>query len=627
MKPQARVIKAVKFEDGTYTISSAQAGFVPVDLVTGQAPVHGDGLSAAHAAELSAASLAAQQEAQALLAQAQQEADFVLNLARSEAEAIKQRAQQEAELLRAQAAQTAQQSGFEQGVAAGQTAGFQAVVDEYAHVLGNLMAGTESAVAERQAWFANHEKDLVKMAVLIAQKILLTELSISRQSVLSLASAALKRINDKTQVRLRVHPDDEALVLKAKGPLMLGVDNLTSLEVVADPGVGVGGCIVETRTGIVDARVATQLAEVAGTLLELPVGDELDPVVQQAIKALGMPGAEPAGATGSSPSRWHDEDDFMPAPRQAPMPSFQAAPIAPSLPVAPAPVVPPMPVQEAVVPAAAMPEAPVQNWDEPLQTQASATVAAPAFPAFDAAPAPVAEPAPEPVQEALSQTIARMTDEEVEALHQALAELAPPIEPQIDPDAVPSAPSATMRARRPIDPSKRAADALALRLGKLKKGRAVANMQEEYDMSLLDGALGDEALEAIVRGVMHRAAGETEIAIDKPLVHNPHDDQAAADALAERLGLKKKPKRNWYEGVEPLSKDGPSDRELEELNRALDDSVIDQIMGNVVPHVAAPGSVPVEEKAPDLHQATDNLAKLLGKKKGKGNRPWYDGLD
>ena len=37
MKPQAKVIKAVKFEDGTYTIHSAPAPFVPTD-------VHGHGL-------------------------------------------------------------------------------------------------------------------------------------------------------------------------------------------------------------------------------------------------------------------------------------------------------------------------------------------------------------------------------------------------------------------------------------------------------------------------------------------------------------------------------------------------------------------------------------------------------
>jgi hypothetical protein len=41
--------------------------------------------------------------------------------------------------------------------------------------------------------------------------------------------------------------------------------------------------------------------------------------------------------------------------------------------------------------------------------------------------------------------------------------------------------------------------------------------------------------------------------------------------------------------------------------------------------------LPVEaaatEKPADLTAATDNLAKLLGKKKRSFNKPWYDGLE
>lgn len=316
MKPNAKVIKAVKFEDGTYTINSAAAPFMPVNLTGGAVadPAY------AAAAGPSPAELEAQAKAAELIAQAQAEADLILNLARQDADALKQKAQQEAELLRAQAAQAAQQSGYAEGLQTGQQAGFEAVVNEYGQMLGNLMAESEAATAERQAWFANHEKDLAKMAVLIAQKILLMELATSRQSVLKLAAAALKRINDKTNVRLRVHPDDLALVMKAKGPLMLSVDNLASLEVLGDVGVGVGGCIVETRTGIVDARVATQLSEVATTLLELPLGDELDPVVAQAIAALGQPGAA-GSAHEFDVSAWDDEPlSLAPAPAPAPRP-------------------------------------------------------------------------------------------------------------------------------------------------------------------------------------------------------------------------------------------------------------------------------------------------------------------
>jgi hypothetical protein len=223
--------------------------------------------------------------------------------------------------------------------------------------------------------------------------------------------------------------------------------------------------------------------------------------------------------------------------------------------------------------------------------------------------------------ESLPQTIARMTDEEVEALTQALSELLPPETPEEEAPA----PVATGRS---FDPSRVAADALALRLGKLKKGRSVARHTEEVDMTQLEGALSEAELEVIVRHVMHRGPGESAIAVDEPLVHVPATGvDAAAEALAERLGQKKKRARNWYEGVESLSTDGPSDRERAELDNALGDDRIDQIMSQVVAPVSAPAESAEPAKPADLAAATDNLAKLLGKKKTGFNKPWYDGID
>jgi hypothetical protein len=50
-----------------------------------------------------------------------------------------------------------------------------------------------------------------------------------------------------------------------------------------------------------------------------------------------------------------------------------------------------------------------------------------------------------------------------------------------------------------------------------------------------------------------------------------------------------------------------------------------------VDKVVSPAGLPVQAAAPekpaDLTVATDNLAKLLGKKKRSFNKPWYDGLE
>ena len=91
--------------------------------------------------------------------------------------------------------------------------------------------------------------------------------------------------------------------------------------------------------------------------------------------------------------------------------------------------------------------------------------------------------------------------------------------------------AARRRKLRQPDPSRRAADALAARLGQLKKGRGVTTLSEEHELNLLEGALTDKDLEAIVKQT-NRNVIATDIGADQVLVHNPFALEEAADALA-----------------------------------------------------------------------------------------------
>jgi hypothetical protein len=234
------------------------------------------------------------------------------------------------------------------------------------------------------------------------------------------------------------------------------------------------------------------------------------------------------------------------------------------------------PVVEAVVPAVMA----------PVEPQPPVAPPAPYVPE----PAPVVEPAaPAEPEEAL----------------------VAPVEPPQATASVPPAPIETPPAAEPprashLDPSRRAADALAMRLGQLKKGRGVTTLSEEYDMSKLEGALADSDLEAIVKQTSRNVV-DTNIGTDQMLVHNPYALEDAAEALAERLGKKKNPRRI----------------DESKLGDVLGDTKIDEIMGTLMPRV---GDDAVEEQPEpaSIDKASENLAKLLGKTKKKSNRPWYE---
>lgn len=282
----AKIIKAAKFEDGTYAIrgglepEGAEESIVELPVIQ-----------------------AAREGADALLANAQAEADRLLSNAKLEAAKIRTLANQEAEALKARVEAEAHAAGREAGFAQGHEEAVAAVLNEQSGLLLQLASAIDGLDHEHERWLAERTQELAKLALLIAAKLLQAEPGHARGVVLELAETALKRLNDKSRVRLRVSPADAAIVSQAKERLLLNGGEIGSLEIVADPQVGAGGCLVETRTGVVDARFATQLAEIAQGLFLPPFKPEADPVVSLALEALKEPQEAPAPAPAKLPRR------------------------------------------------------------------------------------------------------------------------------------------------------------------------------------------------------------------------------------------------------------------------------------------------------------------------------------
>ena len=556
MKP--KIIKSSAFMDGTFTIKAPP--YPHADLLAGP-----DGLLGDHAEADDPETLGVDPR----IAAAEAEADTLVALARQEAEAIRQQAQAEASMLVEQATEAGRVAGHAEGLSLGRQEGEHAVLVEQAARLSQMAEAIAAFDRAREAAQEAHAQDLARLAIIIAQKLLAIELGHGREAAVPLAEAALKHVTDKTQVRLRVHPLDREAILAAKQQLLLSVDGLSQLDIVADPAIGLGGCMVDTRTGMVDARLGTQLAEVAAAMLDVRVGvdegGEMDPVVLAAIRALGRSGAV--------------------APAEAPRPQVvleARVPRAVARPVVNAPD----PTLEAAAKAEAMLTA-ARAEAAALIADAQAAAQAQAEAAFVPAALPVGEVgAPAAPPEVLAKA--------------ASAEPAASEAPAAPLEAEPEAPSSAPK----LDPSRRAAQALAIRLGQLKAGKAVLSMEEELELRQFERGLKDAELEAIVR---QANLPRVDIATDASLVWTPPQLDDAADKLAERLGKKPKSKVEIPEG-------------------ALEDATIDRIISGVGlrpagEDIVVPGE-PVEE--PSLEKATDTLAKMLGTKRKKGNRPWYE---
>jgi flagellar assembly protein FliH len=110
---------------------------------------------------------------------------------------------------------------------------------------------------------AGAESQLVELAIEIAQKIVAREVTIDREIALTLVKVSLKRLNSRTVARVHLNPEDFAFVQSHREKL----DFHGSLEFVEDRSISVGGCLIRTDTGDIDARIESQFDEIAHGLL------------------------------------------------------------------------------------------------------------------------------------------------------------------------------------------------------------------------------------------------------------------------------------------------------------------------------------------------------------------------
>jgi flagellar assembly protein FliH len=111
-----------------------------------------------------------------------------------------------------------------------------------------------------------HDTEVRILALATAGRIIDRELLDDPEAVARVASIALAQTTPSAVTQVYVHPDDLPIMQRWAGEALGELRG--RVELVADSQVGRGGCVIGTRSGFVDARIATQLGEVNAALAE-----------------------------------------------------------------------------------------------------------------------------------------------------------------------------------------------------------------------------------------------------------------------------------------------------------------------------------------------------------------------
>jgi flagellar assembly protein FliH len=163
----------------------------------------------------------------------------------------------------------AEQKAYAAGLAEGRRAGEATASAQLASMSEQLTAAIEHIGRLRGGVLRQAERDLVRLAVAIAERIVRKEIALDPARLVTMASEAASRLGDRVAATLHLHPADHAAV-SASG----AIERISgSLTVVSDPHVPPGGCLVRSAVGNVDAGVDAQMREIARALIASETDD------------------------------------------------------------------------------------------------------------------------------------------------------------------------------------------------------------------------------------------------------------------------------------------------------------------------------------------------------------------
>jgi len=153
--------------------------------------------------------------------------------------------------LQAKALEAGHAEGSRVGYERGLAEGMKAAQAEFASAREALEAGLAAVAGERRRLLADSRDAILKLALAVAGKVLHGEVRHNAEAAASVLDAALACVQDARAVRARVNPGDLERIRQARPDAPVP-------DVVADPAIGPGGCVVETDCGAIDATVDSQ---------------------------------------------------------------------------------------------------------------------------------------------------------------------------------------------------------------------------------------------------------------------------------------------------------------------------------------------------------------------------------
>jgi len=152
-----------------------------------------------------------------------------------------------------------------QGVREGEAAGSARAAAQLSPVIERLTAAIEEVAGFRARLRREAEGDTIQLSLAIARRVLGRQIAIDPEALHGLILGALEKLEGQEISRVRIHPQQAALLTKCLEQRASGI----KVEVVPDSSREPGVVVFETTHGNLDASIETQLQEIERGLADV----------------------------------------------------------------------------------------------------------------------------------------------------------------------------------------------------------------------------------------------------------------------------------------------------------------------------------------------------------------------
>jgi len=145
---------------------------------------------------------------------------------------------------------------------------FQQQVKLNTESLNRFAQIVEQLTQEQKRLQQEIDSAVIALALAIAERIIKREVQLDETIVLKQIKDAIKRVIGVERVKIRIHPEDEKTIREHKPELLMAADSVREAIIETDEKVERGGCILESDSGNIDARLTTQLKALETALLK-----------------------------------------------------------------------------------------------------------------------------------------------------------------------------------------------------------------------------------------------------------------------------------------------------------------------------------------------------------------------